>query len=181
MSKHTFLLVRVSPARKRALSEGRRGHPVSSSRGGLGGGLTFSVPAVFQSREAPCPLPTGPRPSLVVWAGMQQKECRDVVTKVQGKDQRHKVRPSVLSPIPPPVGTPASRGDFRAGDTVRFERGTKASPWVGGGGRGLVRLVLRLQRGPASGGRAGRLQEGSCGCPQLALHSAARAASQVQK
>ena len=181
MSKHTFLLVRVSPARKRGLSEGRRGHPVPSSRGGVGGGLTFSVPAVFQSREVPCPLPAGPRPSLVVWAGMQQKECGGVVTKVQGKDQRHTVRPSVLSPIPPPVRTPASSGDFRAGDTVRFERGTKASPWVGGGGRNLVRLVLRLQRGLASGGRAGRLQEGPCSSPQPALHSTARAASQVQK
>ena len=65
------------------------------------------------------------------------------------KPKTHTLLCSVLSPTAQP---PATRGTSERG-ILCLERGTKASPWVGGGGQGLVRLVQRQQRSPESKGR----------------------------
>lgn len=109
-------------------------------------GLAFSVPPVVQCTRAPSRpkshAQTGSRlrgGGVGGWGGVRQKECRDVVTKVQGRDQRHTLDLQVPNPIHRPPAIRAATEDFRAGDTVHLERGTKTSPWLGGGGQSLLR------------------------------------------
>lgn len=101
-------------------------------------GFTLSVPAVGQSREASFP----PHRAIAQTGSvreMLQKERGDVVTKVRGKDQRHTLDLQVPNPIHRPPAVSAATEDVRAGDTVHLERGTRASPWLGGGGQSLLR------------------------------------------
>lgn len=131
----------VSPAHKRGLSEGHRvpllswalpSSLIPSSREGTSAGLS--------SRSATChgsALAAPARPDrdarLAACVECWPTKCGDVVTKVQGIDQRHTLDLQVPSPIPRPPAMGAASGGFRAGDTVHLERGTQASPWVKGG------------------------------------------------
>lgn len=78
------------------------------------------------------PTRTG-TPRLAACVECRPTKCGDVVTKVQGIDQRHTLDLQVPSPIPRPPAMGAASGGFRAGDAVHLERGTQASPWVKGG------------------------------------------------
>lgn len=82
-------------------------------------GASPSGSATIQLWEAPSyPYSAGPAWQRV---GCRPKECRDVVTKVQGTDQRHTLDLQVPSPISWPPAMGATSGDLGAGDTVHLE------------------------------------------------------------
>lgn len=114
-------LPQFQPARE-GMSEGL--HPLCACSGSIQGGLL--------------PAPQGHAQTGSV-REMRQKERGDVVTKVWGKDQRHTLDLQVPNPIHRPPAVSAATEDVRAGDTVHLERGTRASPWLGGGGQSLLR------------------------------------------
>lgn len=142
--KGTFLLVSVSCLR--GPSEGHRALPCQArpsslqchpAREDMSGGASPPVLAEVQAKEARRPFLASPHPPHTVmahpgsrgWVECWQKECEDVVTKVQGTDQRPGLRG--LSPIPWPPAIRAATRDLRTG-TLSILTGTqKVSPWVG--------------------------------------------------
>lgn len=99
-------------------------------------GFTLSVPAVVQSRKASfLPHRAMPRLAAGVECGRRKVGMWSPKSGEMTKDTQDLRVPNRIHRSP---AVSTATEDFRAGDTVHLERGTRASPWLGGGGQSLL-------------------------------------------